>query len=96
MATRGRRVSKKTIGSVERVSLSGAGQNSGEILIVLKTETGDVTAFGIWMNTPPKTFLKLLETAMLAMWDLKKVQVTSTPTDNLDRVIALEVLKKQR
>lgn len=94
MVAKQRRV--PVIGTVLRVNFSGAGQNSGEVLVVVKPESGDPIGFGIWMDTEPSDFFKLFEIAVRAMWEQKSVEVTSVPTDGLAKITRLKVVPKKR
>lgn len=83
-------------GAILRVDLSGAGRNSGEVLVAVKPESGDPIGFGIWMDTERSDFFKLLETALTAMWEEKSVEVTSVPTDGLAKIKKLKIIAKGR
>jgi|CXWL01.1.fsa_nt_gi hypothetical protein len=89
-------IGTKLRGTILRVDFSGAGPNSGEVLVVVKPVSDPAIGFGIWMDTTRPTFFRLLEGALTAMWDQKTVEVTSVPTDGLAMIKTLKVVNKKR
>ena len=96
MATPRKRARSPVVGTILTVSFSGAGPNSGEVLVVVKPVSADAIGFGIWMDTKRPVFFKLLEGALAAMWDQKTVEVTSVPTEGLAMIKSLKVINKKR
>lgn len=82
----------KSIGVVTGVNFNGAGPNSGETILILKPENSSASAFVIEMDTPPPKYFRLLETALTAMWDIKVVELTSTPWTNLPKIVDIVIL----
>ncbi len=85
-------VGAKTVGIIIRVNFNGAGQNSGETILTLKPDDHPATPFVIEMDTPPPKYFRLLQDALTAMWEIKPVEISSTPWTNLPKITDIRIL----
>jgi hypothetical protein len=76
-------------GIILRVRFDGAGPNSGEVGISLN----DDRSYWLWMNTPRDKYLQILDRSLVAMWDLKTVEIKYILAPNGDwGITSLEIV----
>ena len=78
-----------TIGAVLSVNLNAVGPNSGLTMLTIKPDKAPQGSFVIFYSA---NLLPFTAIALEAMWTGKSVRIISEPSDNLPKVMKIELV----